>query len=234
MPNTTVDRRGKTPVVSYVKAGSAKVTTQPCSHVVLAFPPLIEALTGSPLPNKPTNNSGVDIDLSPDERFVFSKVGMNPYLSGAITAPNVPVNTTYSQLPTRNIGQPVLATKSFPNSDVLTTYSWGPFKPYGRSNFTADQAREILKRTYAAVDFGAASGVPGMSVRVKIKDEDFREFRAWDYFPRFQPDDLAQGIYKRFNNVQGYKNTYWVSGLNSFELVEYALRAGKEIVGTFF
>ncbi|KAJ8095860.1 hypothetical protein AAF712_007716 [Marasmius tenuissimus] len=231
---TQLDRSGDTPIVSYVAAGSTEVKTQTCSHVVLAFPPLIEALTGTQPPNKPTNNSGVDIQLSSEEEFVFSRVGMTPYLSGAITAPKVPVNTKYSQLPTRNIGQPILATKSFDNSDVLTTYSWGPFDPYGRSDFTAEQAREILKQTYAAVDFGAASGVPGTSIRIEIKDEDFREFRAWDYFPRFQSEDLAGGIYDKFNEIQGYKKTYWVSGLNSFELVEYALRAGKEIVGTFF
>ncbi|KAL0563148.1 hypothetical protein V5O48_018929, partial [Marasmius crinis-equi] len=230
---TQVDRNGDSPVVSYVSSTDGTLQTQTCSHVVLAFPPLIEALTGPSALDKPTNNSGIHIpDLSSDEQAVFSKVGMTAYLSGAITAKSVPVNTTYSQLPPKNIGQPILATKSFPNSDVLTTYSWGPSNPYGRSNFTADKAIPLLKQTYSHIDFGAAANTT--NVRVDIKDEDIREFRAWDYFPRFQPEDLKAGIYNKFNKVQGYKKTYWVSGLNSFELVEFAIRGGKDIAKTFF
>ncbi|KAG7096104.1 hypothetical protein E1B28_006780 [Marasmius oreades] len=234
---TKVDRSKDLPVVSYVTAGSRKVRTQTCSHLINAFPPLLEALTGPSDLSKPTNNSGIGIDLSDSERAIFSKVGMTVYLSSAVSMPNVPVNTTYSQLPTQDIGQPILSTKSFADSPILTTYSWGPFKPYGRNEVSLKEARKVMLETYNAVDFSAASDVSpsGQSeIRAKAKDEDIREFRQWDYFPRFQPEDLAQGIYEKYNAIQGYNKTYWASGLNSFELVEHAVRAGKEIVGSFF
>ena len=149
--------------------------------------------------------------------------------------PAVPPNITYSQLPTNDVGQPILSTKCFPESAILTTYSWGPFKTYGRSDISLEEARRLLIETYSAIDFGpAASGSGGESITVLIKEEDVRDFKEWDYFPRFQPVDIAEGIYERFNALQGYKKTYWASGLNSFELVEFALRSGKEIVDTFF
>ncbi|KAF9254773.1 FAD/NAD(P)-binding domain-containing protein [Marasmius fiardii PR-910] len=230
---TKVDRSKDRPIVSYVTSNSGKIHTQTCSHIINAFPPLLEALTGPKDISQPTNNSGIGIDLSDSELAVFSKVGMTVYLSSAVSMPNVPVNTTYSQLPTQDIGQPILATKSFADSPILTTYSWGGWKAYGRNEVSLGEARKVMLDTFNAIDFSAAAGVSG-PIRAGAKEEDVREFRQWDYFPRFQPEDLADGIYERYNAVQGYKKTYWASGLNGFELVEHAVRAGKEIVATFF
>ncbi|KAJ8089722.1 hypothetical protein PM082_014990 [Marasmius tenuissimus] len=231
---TKVDRSGDAPVVSYVTKGSTGVQTTTCSRLILAIPPLIEALTEPNNISQPTSRSGIAMDLSDAERNVFSKVGMTSYISGAVRMPDVPVNITYSQLPTRDVGQPILATKCFVESSILTTYSWGPFKAYGRSDISLEEARRLLIETYSALDFGpAASGSTGESIRVTIKDEDIRDFKEWDYFPRFQPADIADGIYDRYNALQGYKSTYWASGLNSFELVEFALRSGREIVDTY-
>jgi len=148
--------------------------------------------------------------------------------------PQVPFNNTFSQLPTEPIAEPVLGTRIFPGSDVVSTYSWGPFQPSGRSNVSLEQARKLLLETFSAVDFSTAQTNATSNSPVPVTDGDVREFRVWDYFPRFQSGDLANGIYEEYNALQGQSKTYWISALNGFESVEFAVRAGKEIVATFF
>ncbi|KAJ7716409.1 hypothetical protein B0H14DRAFT_2643845 [Mycena olivaceomarginata] len=45
---------------------------------------------------------------------------------------------------------------------------------------------------------------------------------------------LEAGYYAKFNALQGEKNTYYASGLNGFETVEYAIRAGIDVAETYF
>jgi hypothetical protein len=190
-------------------------------------------------PSTDWNTTGIEIDLSPSEISVFSRVGITAYFSGAITMPQVASNTTFAQFPTEDIGQPILMTRIFEGSDVVTTYSWGPFTSTGRGNLSVEEARELLLQTYSDVDFSAArdpadyNGTEPLQA-VRVKQEDIREFRGWDYFPHFQSEDLANGIYDDYNALQGDQKTYWASGMNSFELVEFAIRGGKEIVDTYF
>jgi hypothetical protein len=34
--------------------------------------------------------------------------------------------------------------------------------------------------------------------------------------------------------LQGCKNTYWASGLNGMELVEWAIKAGQDVVESYY
>ena len=47
-------------------------------------------------------------------------------------------------------------------------------------------------------------------------------------------EQLEHGFYAGFNALQGHKNTYYVSGLNGFETVEFAIRAGQDVVDSYF
>lgn len=42
--------------------------------------------------------------------------------------------------------------------------------------------------------------------------------------------DLAAGFYQRLDKLQGQRNTFFASGLNGYETVEFALRAGRDVV----
>jgi hypothetical protein len=53
------------------------------------------------------------------------------------------------------------------------------------------------------------------------------------YFPHFDRRELERGFYAKFNALQGQNNTYYASGLNGFEIVEFAIRAGRDVVDTF-
>jgi hypothetical protein len=59
-----------------------------------------------------------------------------------------------------------------------------------------------------------------------ITDAEVRDFREWDYFPHFNCKQLDHGFYAKFNALQGHKNTYYVSGINSFKTIELVICAG--------
>jgi hypothetical protein len=57
---------------------------------------------------------------------------------------------------------------------------------------------------------------------MKLSAADIRPFSGQiHYFPHVDPKSLADGWYDKFNDLQGKDHTYFTSGLNSFELVEY-------------
>jgi hypothetical protein len=67
-----VDRSGDRPVVTYIGNGTSTPMAQNCSKLILAFPPVMHALEAA------------NLDISADERTVFSPVGITKYWSGAV------------------------------------------------------------------------------------------------------------------------------------------------------
>ncbi|KAM5519493.1 hypothetical protein FOXYSP1_17917 [Fusarium oxysporum f. sp. phaseoli] len=66
---------------------------------------------------------------------------------------------------------------------------------------------------------------------MKLSAADRRPFSEQiDYFPHVDPKSLADGWYDKFNDLEGKDHTYCTSGLNSFELVEYTIRAARDLV----
>lgn len=215
-------------------------SAQNCSKLILAFPPIIKALKAA------------NLDISPDETTVFSPVGTTKYWSGAVSV-KIPAKTPFAAFiretffgliedfigknifPIGNFipwlpeaaGEPVALLRLFDQSDVATTYSWGKY----RGNQTIDQARVLLKQVISKInkdprDTSAKS--------TSLVDGDIKDFREWDYFPHFDKAQLDQGFYEKFNSLQGRKNTYYASGLNGFETIEFVIRAGQDVVDSYF
>lgn len=239
---TKIDRSGDFPVVSYNDPSQPGPSTQNCQKLVLAFPPVMHAL----------NAANLDLDLK--ETTTFSPVGVIKYWSGAVRV-NTPygdsftgflndnflgiVNKVIAGLGDNNTfeeykpwlpkatGDPVAFLRIFPQSDVATTWSWGQY----RSNQTLAEAKSLLKEVISKLN---RDPLDPSATPVPITDADVRDFRQWDYFPHFDGLQLDQGFYARFNGLQGHKNTYYASGLNGFETVEFAIRAGQDVVSTYF
>jgi hypothetical protein len=193
-----------------------------------------------------------NLDISSDEETVFMPVGITQYWSGAVRVATpdgiafvgflretllgvisqflgdniLPAAEFIPWLP-EAAGEPVAMLRLFNESDIATTYSWGAYK----SNQTLDQAKTLLKQTLSKInkDPRNASAVP-----IPITDADVKDFQQWDYFPHYDTAQLNEGYYAKFNQLQGNNNTFYVSGLNGFETVEFAIRAGEDIVNTYF
>jgi len=206
---THIDRASATPTVTYTTSSGS--STQRCSKVVLAFAPTIE------------NLQAVDMSLTSNETQVFSDIDITAYWSAAV-ATKITYPYFYQQSPPQPRGEPVGFLRVFNASNIATTYSWAPIG----STISLDEATNLLTTTLTKVQAGA--GIPNSTVT----KQDVKAIRQWDYFPHFNTTHLAEGLYDKYNALQGQQNTYFSSGLNGFETVEFAIRAGKDLVATYF
>jgi hypothetical protein len=230
-------------VITYRSQGQVGLATQKCSKLVLAFPPVIHALQAA------------NLDISDREKIVFGPVGTIQYWSGAVRVatpfPDIfggflkqtffakvdeflgrvglqgPSFVEYIPWLPKPAGQPVAWVRLYNASNVATTWSWGKY----RSHQTLAETKTLLKQVISEFnkDPTDTSAVP-----VPVTDADVMDFRAWDYFPHFDKDQLDNGYYEKFNSLQGYMGTYYASGLNGFETVEFAVRAGKDVANSYF
>lgn len=69
---------------------------------------------------------------------------------------------------------------------------------------------------------------------LQVSDGDVLAFQDNEYFPHYDSKQLREGYYELFEGLQGQSGTYYASGFNMFELVEYALRAGQDVARRFF
>ena len=161
--------------------------------------------------------------LSPAEHSVFAKVGITSYWSSA-TATKFTYPSFFQQIPPQPLGAPVGFLRLFARSPIATTYSWDR----DGSTLSLDDVGKRLARTITDVQAGAGVADP------KVSKADVKALRKWDYFPHFGTADLASDVYAAYNALQGERHTYYSSGLNGFETVEFAIRAGKDLVATYF
>ena len=217
-------------------------STQNCRKLVLAFPPVMDALKAA------------NLDLDQKETKVFSPVGVIKYWSGAVKV-TIPYGDIFfgclsqdflgvvgeviqgmidSQTAFRDYlpalpkaaGYPVGFLRIFEKSDIATTWSWGKYK----SNQTLDEAKRLLKELLSKLNKDPRDT---KAEPTPITDADVVDFRGWDYFPHFDKAELENGFYAKFNALQGHQKTYYASGLNGFETVEFAIRAGQDVVDTY-
>ena len=219
---TKIDRSGNHPIITYhsLRESGRQIHTQSCSAVILAFPPTLSALQSAGL------------DVTEDEREVFTPVGINSFYSAAVQmktphAVTFGAASAHPMLPPDPTGEPVVVVKLHEDLEIAITSSWGPY----RGNLTKAEAYSRLKNTLSKFNKDPRNAT---SVAVPITDADVLAFQENDYFPHFDEEQLAMGFYKKFEGLQGKMNTYYASGFNQFELVEYAIRAGQDVVRTFF
>ncbi|KAJ7670417.1 hypothetical protein B0H17DRAFT_1246014, partial [Mycena rosella] len=177
-----------------------------------------------------------NLDLTPSEQTIFSPVGIIKYWSGAVRVSHPDglalggfLRPTLLALVEKFLGthflsflefvpwlpeaagEPVALLRLFNQSDIATT-----------SSQTLAEAKTLLEEVISKInkDPRVSSAAP------QPVTDDIKEFLEWDYFPHFDQPQLEAGYYAKFNALQGEKNTYYVSGLNGFETVEYAIRRG--------
>jgi hypothetical protein len=186
----------------------------------MAFPPTSE------------NLNAVGLDYTPAEKALFPQVGVENYYSSAVNL-DVPYGVSYiaesvsPSVPPPANGEPVGLLVLSNVSSVSTAWSWGPYREYQ----SIDTAYSLLQSTLSKVNRDPRN-VSAMSVTVQ--DSDIKAFRKWDYFPHFDSAALADGAYDKLNALQGCEKTYWTSGLNGMETVEWAIRAGQDVVNSYF
>lgn len=217
-----IDRSGKNPVLTYTKKNRNfyKWGKQECSSLIFALPPTIE------------NIERAGLDLTEEEYNVFKDVGIHNYFSSAVKL-KLPFGVSYiadaknESVPPPAYGGPVAVLRLSNHSDISTAWSWGPYKEFESES----SARALLQTTLSKINKDPRNLT---ATATPLNSTDIRAFRKWDYFPHFDSAPLRKGAYKKLNKLQGCKKTYWASGLNGMELVEWAIRAGQDVVDSYY
>ncbi|KAH8173260.1 flavin containing amine oxidoreductase domain-containing protein [Sarocladium implicatum] len=218
-----IDRSNeKRPRISYRQKGERSVRTQQCSYVILAFPPAISAL------------SKANLRLTSAEKDLFSNVLTNSYFASAVKMDHLSRNVSLRHVlpnpitPYETEGQPVYLARIHSDTDILTVWS---MDERGQSD-SVQAARgflpEVLSKLNRNLSDSAQQGQ-------EVTNRDVLAFSGdVDYFPHIGTEALLDGWYEKYNKLQGQKRTYYVSGVDQFEFVEYAIRAAEALVNDHF
>lgn len=171
--------------------------------------------------------------MTPAETSVFSTVGIINYYAGQVamlipTLQPYAVASSAAGTPPDAAGEPIAIVRLNEGSNIVTTWSWDTVG----SKKTIAQVYQILKTTLSKINKKDPSNQQELAT--PIKDSDIKAFWKTDYFPHFNTPQLQAGSYKKLNTLQGQKLTYYISGLNGMEIVEFAVRAGQSVVAEYF
>ncbi|KAJ4301913.1 hypothetical protein N0V90_004009 [Kalmusia sp. IMI 367209] len=219
-----IDRSGKNPVIKYTApkpySNFYRWGKQECDSLIFAFPPSIE------------NLERAGLDLTEEEHDVFSEVVTHNYFSSAVEF-ELPFGVSYianssnSSVPPPNIGEPVAVLRLSAKSNISTSWSWGPDNEYQSESY----ARDLLQTTMSKINKDPRNVTEQAE---PLSSNNIRAFRKWDYFPHFGSQSLRNGAYGYLNRIQGCNKSFWASGLQGMEIVEWAIRAGQDVVDTYY
>ena len=219
-----IDRSGNNPVIKYTApkpySNFYRWGKQECDSLIFAFPPSIE------------NLERAGLDLTEEEYEVFSEVNTHNYFSSAVEF-KLPFGVSYianssnSSVPPPDIGEPVAVLRLSAQSNVSTSWSWGPDDEFQSES----SARELLQTTLSKINKDPRNMT---NQAVPLDSDDIRAFKKWDYFPHFGSEALRNGAYGYLNRVQGCNKSFFASGLSGMEIVEWAIRAGQEVVDAYY
>jgi hypothetical protein len=125
-------------------------------------------------------------------------------------------------------GQPIYFTRLHPGTGIVNVWSWDRIdkKPDEKN------AQKLLVQTLSNYNKDPHNATQP-SVPIEQKD-----VLGWsgmvDYFPRLTTESLMSGWFDQFNKLQGQQKTFYASGLNAFETVEFAIRAGQDVASSYF
>ena len=217
-----VDRAGTNPVLTYSTSNAngnyVSWNKQQCSSVIFAFPPNIN------------NLERVGLDMTEQEHDTFKRLVTHQYYSSAVEL-NLPFGVSYiansssPTVPPPNDGEPIAVLHLSEQSNVSVAWSWGPYEFQ-----TEDRARKLLIESLSEINKDPRNATAKPQ---PLREDDVKDFRKWDYFSHFDGDALQAGAYNKLRLLQGQRKSYFASGL-SMEVVELALRSGRDVVDTYF
>jgi hypothetical protein len=219
-----IDRSGKYPVLKYTEPHGSfyRWGKQECSALIMAFPPTIE------------NLERAGLDLTEEENEVFQDVLVHNYFSSAVEF-DLPFGVSYiaearneanATVPPPNDGEPVAVLHLSERSNLSVAWSWGPDEEF----VSESSARNLLQTTLSKINKDPRD----MTAQAEpVCPADIRAFRKWDYFPHFGSEALRNDAYAKLNKLQGCSKTFWASGLQGMETVEWAIRAGQDVVDSY-
>ncbi|KAI9933654.1 hypothetical protein ASPWEDRAFT_43466 [Aspergillus wentii DTO 134E9] len=214
-----IDRSENNVTIHYHTKAQGSSQTQSCSDLIIAFAPTANALKDT------------GIQLTPSESQVFSAVEVDNYFSGVFSLDIPPtdklqVASASPKIAPEGAGEPLSIDALYNETNIFLTWAWA----------TGDQTPDEVKSTVIE-SLGKINKDPSdiTAKSTPLAEDDVKDFEHFpNYFPHFNSTVLREGWYDKLEKLQGEKRTYYISGLNKFEAVEYVVRAAKDLVKGHF
>lgn len=189
-----------------------------CGKIIIAFPQIASKMSF--------------LDMDNEELAIFSRVKTEQYFSSAVFTPGFanpskrylgyarasPMNDGHLKRAEKpyGIGEPQLIFSQ--NFLFSTIYSW---------------ASEGIRAPIDVVKSLILKDTAGLS-GLTLNQDSIKDFNVWDYFPHFGTNDIVNGIYKKLDELQGHRDTYYIGSLFLFESVEATIQSTKDIFNRHF
>ncbi|KAL5339208.1 hypothetical protein BJX70DRAFT_397981 [Aspergillus crustosus] len=215
-----IDRTTDPITIHYTIPSEDPPSPQPCSDLILAFPPTLEFLHGAGL------------DLTPAESTLFSHVKTSNYFSTAVQLSHIPPLSSFSvasSSPATSVdfsGEPVFVQSMYNDSDIAIAYS------LASETQSMGEVREISVEVLSRIN--RDPGHEGQEA-IPVGEDDIRTVQHYpEHYPHVDSEVLREGWYEEFRGIQGVNRTFYTSGLNRVEHVEYAILAARDLVEEYF
>jgi hypothetical protein len=174
------------------------------------------------------------IKLSREEKTLFGEINVIKFFASAVRMTGFPSVTSFwpkkenPVTPVDAEGQPIYFTALHASSGIANVWSWDKLG----ATYSELKAKTLLIETLSKFNKNPRDA---QQLSLPVTQKDVLAWSGWvDYFPHLNTASLANNWYAKFNANQGNKGTYFASGVNGFETVEFAIRAGQTVVKSYF
>jgi hypothetical protein len=165
----------------------------------------------------PLTSAGEFLTLTEDERDLFGRIIVNPYVVTTFAIPNLRLpKRIVGMLPLPEPGRPSAITQQFADSDFVQFYT-----PIERGT---ELSKNDVVHAIRAVVTALGAVLPPRCITYDV----------WSYFPHVGLEDFRAGFYDRLGRLQGHAHTFYCGGIVAFESAELIVRHSKSIVERHF
>jgi len=183
------------------------------------------------IPQTIKNLESININLSEDERQLFSKVHTRTYFSLLFELKCFDGGMYTMVLEGSAEGKPDITlrpTDGFPNFFEMLFKKETDDKGLTRIFIYSEKKLSLEEAIENTINYIQTECNETLSL------EDFRETHSWDYFPHVTAEDMGNGFYDQLHSMQGVKNTFWIGSLMNFELTDKVVAYSDYLINEFF
>jgi len=194
-----------------------------CDKLVVAFPQKLDSMSFLGLDARET----AVFEPVDTQTYIVSMVNTNMNIGSRFYAnllqldPTTPSGFEYGNA--KALGQPIQFARQYPAvSNITTVYSWT------RSSLQEDTIM-VNPTTIATLQKIDPTQKPQLTTSSILKTA-----QQPVYFPHVRTPYMKQNWYNSFEQLQGYRNTYYTSGLRFFELIESSIASSQDLARKYF
>ncbi len=169
---------------------------------------------------------GLKLDKTPGED-IFKKIHINPYCMTTYWVDNMDMPEPIAPiLPLPKIGKPWAVARQFQhNGNHFTQFYTRTKESKTLEEMNQDEV-EVKKEVKKLIEL--------LNGKIDETHSKWETYDRFTYFQHVEPEDIADGFYKKLADLQGQDRTFYVGGVTDFELIEPIVQHSKYLVEKHF